>query len=474
MTKRGRPSLSADQRRALLKLARSARGQTLSVRALAAETGVSTASVSRILRAAGIDRSRKVPSSSGEETGLSLRSVAARAGVSVSTASRALRGSSRVRPETRLRVEEAAAELGYAPHPYVGAQLAAVRRGRLPRVDAVLAYLWEGAGKDASFEDVLKMPYGPIRKYTAAKAAAARLGYRVETFRLFEPGRSAKRLRQILLARGIRGMLIDAPRYTLLDSGMDLSGFQCVSFMEADPLHVDVVGPDFFRDVMHIYLELWGKGYRRIGFLTFDSGSTSTLFARNAGFRHAQHHVCPPGNRISVLPLDTMCVHFRNFIWKGKEPFEINRVGECDWLLAQDWKPFLRTMKTWENDRAHQAILKKWLEQNRPDALICEHMDTVSWLADLGYSVPGDIAVAHTNLNEDVAGWSGIRRPDEELAAMAVQRIVEGINLGRASNGPPVAVRLPGTWVEGRTTGRIQNPTPALTRSAGEWVERMQ
>lgn len=447
----------------------------MSVRALAAATGISTASVSRILQAAGINRRRGSDSPPQPEPshGLSLRTVAARAGVSVSTASRALRGSVRVKPETRQRVEAAAAELGYSPHPYVGAQLAAVRKGRLPKVNAVLAYLWEGAGEDATFEEVLQLPYGPGRKFRAAKATAKRLGYRVETFRVREPGRSTKRLRQILLARGIRGILVDAPRYTLLESGMDLSGFQSVSFMEADPLHVDVVGPDFFRDVMHLYLELWGRGYRRIGFLTFDSGSTSTLFARNAGFRHAQHHVCPPENRISVLPLDTMCVHFRRFILDKIPPYEINRVGECDWLLAQNWQPLLTSVKDWNPGRVQAEILKCWLKQNRPDALICEHMNTVSQLRNFGYTVPGDIAVAHTNLNEDVAGWSGIRRPDEEIAVMAVQRIIEGINVARAPSNPPVAIRLPGTWIEGHTTGRIAAPSIPLTRSAGEWIERM-
>ena len=51
---------------------------------------------------------------------VTLASVATRAGVSIGTVSKALSGTGRMRPETRERVVEAAAELGFVPNP--GAQ----------------------------------------------------------------------------------------------------------------------------------------------------------------------------------------------------------------------------------------------------------------------------------------------------------------------------------------------------------------
>jgi DNA-binding LacI/PurR family transcriptional regulator len=57
-----------------------------------------------------------------------IRAVAKAAGVSISTVSRALRGYSDVNPETRRRVQDAAAALGYSPNP-IGQSLVLGRSG---------------------------------------------------------------------------------------------------------------------------------------------------------------------------------------------------------------------------------------------------------------------------------------------------------------------------------------------------------
>ncbi|WP_276957912.1 LacI family DNA-binding transcriptional regulator [Allomeiothermus silvanus] len=57
-----------------------------------------------------------------------IRAVAEAAGVSISTVSRALRGYSDVNPQTRQRVQEAAAALGYQPNP-IGQSLVLGRSG---------------------------------------------------------------------------------------------------------------------------------------------------------------------------------------------------------------------------------------------------------------------------------------------------------------------------------------------------------
>jgi LacI family transcriptional regulator len=59
-------------------------------------------------------------------SGATLAEVGARAGVSTATVTRALRGDPRVRPETRARVEAAAAALAYVPH--LGARALATRK----------------------------------------------------------------------------------------------------------------------------------------------------------------------------------------------------------------------------------------------------------------------------------------------------------------------------------------------------------
>ena len=56
------------------------------------------------------------PAAAGAPARVTLASVATRAGVSIGTVSKALSGTGRMRPETRERVVEAAAELGFTPN----------------------------------------------------------------------------------------------------------------------------------------------------------------------------------------------------------------------------------------------------------------------------------------------------------------------------------------------------------------------
>jgi LacI family transcriptional regulator len=57
-----------------------------------------------------------LPLSGSDPKRATIRDVAARAGVSIGTASKALNGQGKLRPETRVRVAEAARELGFAPN----------------------------------------------------------------------------------------------------------------------------------------------------------------------------------------------------------------------------------------------------------------------------------------------------------------------------------------------------------------------
>lgn len=84
--------------------------------------------------APGSERPRRRASSSGRA---SMATVAARAGVSGQTVSRVANGSPRVDPETRARVEQAMAELGYRPH----RAARALRTGRSQTIGLVVTTL---------------------------------------------------------------------------------------------------------------------------------------------------------------------------------------------------------------------------------------------------------------------------------------------------------------------------------------------
>ncbi len=99
---------------------------------------------------------------------ITLKDVAQRAGVSTAAASQALNDRGSLRPDTRARIKEIAAELGYAPHAYA----AALRRGRTMSIGYVVPDRHE---RDAES----RWAIGYARQLTSLVRAAAGRGFTV-------------------------------------------------------------------------------------------------------------------------------------------------------------------------------------------------------------------------------------------------------------------------------------------------------
>lgn len=128
----------------------------------------------------------------------SLKDVARATGLAVSTVSYALRGAPNVPEETRARVRAAAETLGYRKNARVAELMAGIRRGRGPESGDRLALVWTEA----------RSADGLVRGVAAgAKARAAERGYGLEEFFLAEAGGKARRLADIVAARGIPGVV---------------------------------------------------------------------------------------------------------------------------------------------------------------------------------------------------------------------------------------------------------------------------
>jgi LacI family transcriptional regulator len=480
--RRGRPPLDDSVKQRVLELAQGA-GKDRSLRWMGREVGISPVSVRSILEKAGLWK-RRSPSdvNKGRKRGptadfVSLSKVAEVAGVSKSTASLALKGSPKIKESTCERVKEAARKLNYRAHPYVGAHMASVRSGRMNFVQESIAFVYSALrGEKSNWADLCQIPWGPGRKFEAAQKAAFKRGYLLHPHPLFEYGLNTQRLDKVLHSRGIRGLLLDVPSYYSAISKIDLNNFSCVAFREQDPIRLHVVGHDVFRTVLIAFARLWQLGYRRIAFYTSDAQSTSTLFARDAAFRHAQYHLASPEDRLPILHYDTILKHYRDSVFYGEKPVEINRYGECDWLVRNDWTGLRQEIENGAPvmESIQSAILKRWLEDYFPDAIICESGDMVEQLTHFGYSVPKDIGVVHCNLNSDVDGWSGIRRADELIASQAVDLLIEQIDQNkRGIPKYPTAKRILGEWVDGSTTDSSRLKSASLPAYAQHWISKI-
>jgi len=151
-----------------------------------------------------------------------VRRLAAECGLSVATVSRALRGGAEVTAKTRERVQEAAARIGYAFNPYVGQMMSGLRRGQRETVQGNLAFLWWDGAPDLDASHT-----GTMRRHALDRAAE--LGYAVSEFSLRRQTPAA--LVRVMESRGIRGVLVLSPMTAIGKShlSMKLDSFACVS-----------------------------------------------------------------------------------------------------------------------------------------------------------------------------------------------------------------------------------------------------
>src|SRR5690606_24238727 len=131
---------------------------------------------------------------------------------------------------------------------------------------------------------------------------AAIAGYGVDQFYLADPGMTTRRVRSILLARGIKGVVI-AP----YASGVARLPFDCTGLsvatagysIESPRLHRAC--PNYLQMMDELLADCVAKGYRRIGLImTYREGGIGhKLFTSSVLF---QQSGIPEAQRIPILP----------------------------------------------------------------------------------------------------------------------------------------------------------------------------
>jgi DNA-binding LacI/PurR family transcriptional regulator len=187
---------------------------------------------------------------------VTIRDVARRAGVSTATVSYVLNDSRPVGAETRQRVLQAVAELGYRP--------SVIARGLQAGESRIIGYSWRPAPPD-QFNPILEKFIHSVAE------ATARHGYHVLTFPYPEPDDEVDVYREMVESGRVDGFVLPNTRFDdqriryLLDVG-----FPFVAFGRSNPdwdfPWVDVDGTDGVEQAMAHLLEL---GHRRIACLAW-------------------------------------------------------------------------------------------------------------------------------------------------------------------------------------------------------------
>lgn len=346
-----------------------------------------------------------------------MREIATSAGVSVSAVSLALRNSPKVSEERRREILALAERMGYRRDPRISELMEHLRMARSQRAPSRVAVVIP----ELNVEQLQHYP--PILGLLAGVRAVADLaGFGVDCFHLAEPGMSCARLRSILLARGIKGLVVAPFASGVATLDFDFEGFCAATAgysITAPRLHRAC--PNYLQMMDEILERCTELGYKRVGLvMTYGEGGIGhKLFTSAYLFYQTK---IPPSARIPILP-----------------------------------KPEI----TPDN-------LNAWLQQHRPDVVISAS-SVHGLLRSIGKRVPDDIGFASIDVSEPPTHASGADHRYLLVGREALKLVLTNLNLNLTGvPSDPKVVLVDSHWREGTTlrpkAGARRKPHPRQSR----------
>ena len=329
---------------------------------------------------------------------ITIADVARRAGVSRTAVSYALRDDPNIAAETRVKIRKIADALGYRPDPVLAKLMAHLHSGGMRSYAGKLALLNVHGDRDfwrttAALRDFRR----------SAERRAEELGYEAEEFWLHEPGRTPRRLAQILLARGIRGLLVGSTgrQGSVLEFPWAKFAAVTAGYSVASPALHRVV-THHYRNASLALRHVVEAGYSRVGFVAERDGEAAMENLHLAAFLIFQQGVEAP-------------MRVPHFFYDS---------GDTGGLL-------------------------RWFERHRPEVILSTSVGLPE-LAAAGLRVPGDVALVKLLLWDANEGVAGVRPGYERLGGAAVNQLVG--QLQHDDYGVPTdprIVQVEGRWCEG-------------------------
>jgi LacI family transcriptional regulator len=311
---------------------------------------------------------------------VSLRDIARRVGVSHAAVSKALRDDPEISVARRAQIHAVAQEMGYRPDPFLQ-QLANYRRSRRgSRIESCIAWLNDWSKP----EDYYRYPqYAGYWK--GAEAATAALGFRLEEIRTRKVAPTSERLRRVLLARGIRGVLIPPHRDEFQHRTLDWNGFSVVKIgFSISGLATHLVTSDQYGGGRIAAERLLEAGHTRIGFVSTRALEQHTRGNFSAALLHTRDRAVAVKERIPPLFLD----------------------GESD---MTDRKAFVA-----------------WVRENQPTAVLYSPNAVAMWRESLPAKQRDVVFCSISRI--DAPAESGLNQLPEEVGRAAAELLVSQIN----------------------------------------------
>ncbi len=323
----------------------------------------------------------------------SIRIVAHLAGVSPAAVSLALRGAGRLSDETRAKILSVARELGYEPNPILAKALSLARQAPGERYRETIGFILE-------YPTETGPEYQKAMHHAAAQRAES-MGLKLEPFVLSDKPADHRRLKRVLKARGIRGVII-IPRLEHLQPRLHLDWSELAAVEIGRTLwhprnlhHVET--SDYNKVIEAIHL-LKKAGYKRIG--------------------------------MAIEPMQNQ--HQRGTYYAAYLVSQL-RQPEAQRI------PVVAATGPWT-----EATFRAWFNRYQPDVLFIHHAEEIcGWLKKMKVSWPGDISLFCVNASDARdTNMSGMVRDYPGLGRSAVEML--SLLLESGEIGPP---SRPRSWL---------------------------
>ena len=212
------------------------------------------------------------------------------------TVSRALRGGKHVEEGLRERIVKTADEMGYRPDPEIAKLMTHMRRTRRVAEPLTLGFVWA----ERSLQEIERSSWSQ-QLVLGAHRQAAKLGFQLEEFHLAARGMTARRLSEILEARGIPGFIL-SPLISRSRGHVSMAWEKFSSVV----IGLGYARPQLHRVHHHHYLGMMNalrmlkkQRYQRIGFYCGSTINERMFRAWSASFL-AHHPLDEPGGLLAL------------------------------------------------------------------------------------------------------------------------------------------------------------------------------
>ena len=369
------------------------------------------------------------------KTRVTQTDIARVAGVHNTTVSLALRNSQLIPDATRERIRAVATRMGYCPDPALRALVAYRNSRRQNRQPVTIAYATNWSTRWGWKEMIHQEKY-----YEGAKRKAAEYGYHLEHFWLGEEGMSLGRFNQMLVHRGIRGLLLAAHDGCSDElPGIDWSRLSAVkigSFPRSPALHQVTVDQAGITNLAVRRIRETGR--HRIGFVVphdldrlSDQAWSRAILAEQAQL--------PNRERLPVLRLAPL---------SPDNPVSTKRVLQSD-----------DTQK-----------LATWYDQHQPEAIVSFTPAMLEHLGRLGLETPRDVAYVDLCL-ADAPASAGVNQNSERIGEIAVEMLAAQLEQNIfGAPAVPTITSVTGTWIEGHSLTAAREITAVATAQTAHLV----